>query len=143
MQAMRVLRSRAAKFGVEPDRIGFMGFSAGGNVAMQVAYGADDAARPNFIAPIYATMRGIEPGPAPAGSGPAFVVAATDDGLGLAKDAVEIYECWRDARLPAELHMYARGGHGFGMRVQHLPSDTWLDRFLEWFDAAGLRTSPA
>ena len=41
------------------------------------------------------------------------------------------------------MHLYSRGGHGFGMRVQHLPSDTWMDRFLEWFDATGLRESAA
>ncbi len=139
IQAMRVVRSQAAQFGIDDDRLGFMGFSAGGNVAMRVAFNDDAAARPNFVAPIYASMRGLDVTVPPSGSGPAFVVVATDDGLGLADDSVEIYQCWRQAGLAAELHAYARGGHGFGMRVQHLPSDTWLDRFLEWFEATGLR----
>jgi hypothetical protein len=52
-----------------------------------------------------------------------------------------LYETWRGARLPVELHMYARGGHGFGMRTQQLPSDSWIDGFLDWFDATGLHTS--
>jgi acetyl esterase/lipase len=138
--AVRLVRSRAEEFGVDPRRIGFMGFSAGGNVTMRVALTDDPAARPDFLAPVYATLRGIELVAAPEGSGPMFLVAATDDELGLARDSITLYETWRRARLPVELHLYARGGHGFGMRTQGLPSDTWIDRFLDWFDAAGLAT---
>jgi acetyl esterase/lipase len=133
--AVRLVRSRAADFGVDPGRVGFMGFSAGGNVTVRVALTDDPAARPDFVAPIYATLSGIDLDVPPEGSGPMFVVAATDDELGLARDSITLYDTWRRARLPAELHMYARGGHGFGMRTQHLPSDTWIDRFLDWFDA--------
>lgn len=137
--AMRLVRERAAEFGVDPGRVGFMGFSAGGNVAMRVAYTGDDTARPSFVAPIYAALRGIELVEPPPGSGPIFVVAATDDPLGLADDAVAIYERWRSAGLSAELHMYADGGHGFGMKTQHLPSDSWIERFGEWLDATVAR----
>lgn len=105
--AMRIVRARADEFGVDPNRVGFMGFSAGGNVAVRVAYTSDPAARPNFVAPISAATRGIEVG-----------------------------EQWRAAKLPVELHAYARGGHGFGMRVQQLPSDSWIDRFLDWCAAS-------
>ena len=135
--AVRLVRARAAEFGVDPDRIGFMGFSAGGNVAMRAALSPDPAARPNFVAPIYATLRGIESTEPPEGSGPMFLVVATDDELGLTDDSVQLYERWREAKLPVELHAYARGGHGFGMRAQHLPSDTWIDRFLDWYAALG------
>jgi acetyl esterase/lipase len=130
--AVRLVRERAGEFGVEPDRVGFVGFSAGGNVALRAALSPDPAARPNFVAPIYATARGIELGEPPEDSGPMFLVVATDDELGLTDDSVKLYEQWRSAKLPVELHAYARGGHGFGMRVQHLPSDTWIDRFLDW-----------
>lgn len=141
--AVRLVRSRAADFGVDPARVGFMGFSAGGNVTVRVALTDDPAARPDFVAPIYATLSGVDLDRAPDGSGPMFVVAATDDELGLARDSITLYDAWRRARLPVELHMYARGGHGFGMRTQHFPSDTWIDRFLDWFDATdiGARTS--
>lgn len=104
--AVRLVRSRADDFGIDSGRVGFMGFSAGGNVAMRIAL-ADDP-------------------------------AASDDDLGLAGDSITLYETWHRARLSVELHMYARGGHGFGTRTQHLPSDTWIDRFLDWFDATGL-----
>ncbi len=135
--AVRLVRERAGEFGVGPDRIGFMGFSAGGNVAVRAALSTDPAARPDFVAPIYATLRGIEDAEPPEGSGPMFLVVATDDELGLTDDSVQLYERWRSAKLPVELHAYARGGHGFGMRVRHLPSDTWLDRFLDWYAASG------
>ena len=133
--AVRLVRERATEFGVEPDRVGIMGFSAGGNVAIRLALTGDAASRPSFLAPIYPALRGIELVEPPPGSGPIFVVAATNDPLGLAEDAVAIYERWRGAGLSAELHMYADGGHGFGMRTQHLPSDTWIERFADWLDA--------
>jgi acetyl esterase/lipase len=137
-QAVRFVRGRADTFAVDPGRVGFMGFSAGGNVTVRVAHTDDPAARPDFLAPIYVALRGVEESDAPAGSGPMFLAAATDDDLGLAADSITLYETWRRAGLPVELHMYSRGGHGFGMRTQHLPSDSWIDRFLDWFDATGL-----
>jgi acetyl esterase/lipase len=130
--AMRVVRARADDFGIDPDRLGVMGFSAGGNVAVRVAYTADPAARPSFVAAIYPTTRGIDVVAPPAGSGPMFLAVATDDELGLTGDSIRLYEQWRAAKLPVELHAYARGGHGFGMRTRQVPSDTWIDRFLDW-----------
>jgi acetyl esterase/lipase len=136
--AMRLVRSRATDFGVETSRIGMIGFSAGGNVAMRVAYTDDAAARPDFLAPIYAAARGYDLAVVPPESGPLFAVAASDDDLGLAPDSVRIYEAWRSAGLPAELHMYAAGAHGFGMKRQGLPSDSWIERFGDWLRSLGL-----
>jgi acetyl esterase/lipase len=138
MAAVRAVRGRAAALDVDPSRLGFVGFSAGGNVAMRVALGADPAARPDFVAPIYAAVRGLDLDRPPEGSGPMFIVAATDDDMGLAEDSVAIYTCWHAAGLPVELHLYARGGHGFGMRTQGLPSDSWIERFGDWLGASGL-----
>jgi acetyl esterase/lipase len=136
--AVRLVRSRSAEYGVDPDRVGFIGFSAGGTVAVRVAYAEDDGARPDFVAPIYASLGGFELGPPPGASGPVFVAAATNDPLGLADDAVAIYDRWRASGRMAELHMYAHGGHGFGMAEQGLPSDTWIDRLGDWLTAVGL-----
>ncbi len=132
--AMRHVRARSDDFKIDPGRVGFMGFSAGGNVALRVALADDPSVRPDFLAAMYATLSGIDLDGAPDGSGPMFLTAATDDNLGLAGDSITLFEAWRGADLPVELHMYARGGHGFGMRTQHLPSDSWIDRFLDWFD---------
>jgi len=139
--AVRAVRERADEFGVDPDRVGFMGFSAGGNVALRAVYSRDAASRPNWIAPIYALNLGVDLDDLPDDSGspflvPMFLVVATDDTLGLATDSVALYQRWRLARLPVELHAYARGGHGFGVRTQDLPSDTWIDRFLDWLPTA-------
>jgi acetyl esterase/lipase len=140
--AVRLVRSRADEYAIEPDRVGIIGFSAGGNVALHLAYRADPASRPDFVAPIYASAHGCDLGEPPPGSGPMFIAAATDDPLGLADDSIRIYERWRAAGLPVELHMYGRGGHGFGMRRQGVPSDTWIDRFGDWLHAAGFVDEP-
>jgi acetyl esterase/lipase len=115
-----------------------MGFSAGGTVAMLVAAGYDAGSRPAFIAPIYASTRALPTWAVPEDAPPMFLVAATDDQLGLAPESIRIYERWLQAGKPVELHLYAQGGHGFGMRSQNLPSDSWIDRFGDWLSASGL-----
>lgn len=130
--AVRAVRVHSDRFDVDPHRVGIVGFSAGGNVAMRTVYADDPAARPDWVAPIYATTAGIDLTDPPAGTGPMFLAVATDDTLGLARDSIALYERWRAAGLPVELHAYAHGGHGFGMRRQGLATDTWIDRLLDW-----------
>jgi acetyl esterase/lipase len=138
LAAVRYVREHAERFNVRPDRIGFMGFSAGGTVTTYVAFNYDEASRPDFIAPIYPATGVLADKPVPADAPPLFGVAATDDGLGLAADSVALYNKWLKAGKSAELHMYAQGGHGFGMRKQHLPSDSWIERFGDWLGAQHL-----
>jgi hypothetical protein len=69
---------------------------------------------------------------------PLFALAATDDALGLAPQSVHIYNDWVAAGKSAELHLYAKGGHGFGMRTQNLPSDHWIELFYAWQGGQGL-----
>ncbi|HMO65946.1 MAG TPA: alpha/beta hydrolase fold domain-containing protein, partial [Verrucomicrobiota bacterium] len=124
--------------GVKPDRIGILGFSAGGTVALSVAMNYAPETRPDFVAPIYPAYhwtlkgRGV-----PADAPPLFVLAATDDPLQLAPHSVQIYQDWVRAGRPAELHLYAKGGHGFGMRKQDLPSDRWIQLFADWLAMQG------
>lgn len=136
--AVRVVRSRAAEWGVDPRRIGILGFSAGGTVAVAVAYNYDTESRPDFVAAIYPAYHWVprERG-VPKDAPPMFILAATDDPLRLAPQSVELYQDWTRAGHSAELHLYARGGHGFGMRKQNLPSDRWIERFAEWLDMHG------
>jgi acetyl esterase/lipase len=134
-EAVRLVRRRADEFSVDASKVGVMGFSAGGNVAVRTAFSPDPSARPDFVAAIYPTIRGVDVSDPPSGSGPLFLAVATDDTLGLTADSIELYQRWRAARLSVELHAYASGGHGFGMREQGLPSDTWIDRFLDWHAA--------
>ena len=67
-----------------------------------------------------------------------FIAAASDDPLGSAPQSIDLYNKWLASKHPVELHMYVRGGHGFGMRTQNLPSDTWIDRFGDWLTTQGL-----
>ena len=132
LAAVSYVRKHASDWNVSPDRVGIVGFSAGGTVAAAVALRYSPEGRPAFAAPIYAAASMFKDTPVPADAPPIFLAAATDDQLGLAGDSVTLYEKWTVAHQSAELHMYAKGGHGFGMRKQDLPSDEWIERFWDW-----------
>jgi acetyl esterase/lipase len=132
------VRQHAKEYGVNPERIGIMGFSAGGTVAASVAFNYTPETRPDFAAPIYlAYSWTLKAGGVPPDGPPLFILAASDDPLGLAPQSVALYQDWTAARKPAELHLFAKGGHGFGMRKQNLPTDRWIERFADWLDAQG------
>ena len=135
--AVAYVRQHAADFGVSPDRVGIIGFSAGGTVAAGVAYHYAPESRPAFVAPIYAAAGRLKDLPVPADAPPMFIAAATDDNLGLAPDSVALYQKWTEAHKSVELHMYAKGGHGFGMHKNNIPTDHWIDRFADWLDLQG------
>jgi acetyl esterase/lipase/lysophospholipase L1-like esterase len=135
-QAVAWVRAHAEQYHISPEKIGIMGFSAGGTVTMGVTYAHDKASRPDFSAPIYPYIAQLLP--VPADAPPLFVVAASDDQLGLAPTSPAVYSDWLKAKKSAELHMYEKGGHGFGMREQNLPTDQWIDRFGDWLDLHGL-----
>ena len=138
LTAVKYVREHAAEYKIDKNKIGFMGFSAGGTVTMSVVYNATDETRPNFIAPIYAYEGAIIGSIVPAVKTPIFIAAASDDDLGLATHSVHIYLKWLEANQPAELHMYEKGKHGFGMKKQNLPVDTWIERFGDWLKMHGL-----
>lgn len=137
LAAVTYVRQHAAEWGIAPDRVGIIGFSAGGTVAAGVSVHYKPEGRPAFVAPIYAAARTFADVTVPADAPPMFIAAATDDNLGLAPDSIAIYQKWTSAGKPAELHMYAKGGHGFGMRKHDIPTDHWIDRFADWLDLQG------
>ncbi len=134
-QAMKVVRQRAAEWGIAADRIGILGFSAGGAVTMGVVMNADAGSRPNFAAPIYGGDTGGVPVPAEAP--PLFILVANDDS-GASLGSIRLCSEWKTAGKPVELHIYSKGGHGFGMNKRGLPVDTWIDRFGDWLNVQGL-----
>jgi acetyl esterase/lipase len=122
--AVKYVRQHAGEYKIDPNKIGFMGFSAGGTLTMSVVYSATDDSRPNFVAPIYAYENAIIGSKVPSIKTPIFIAAASDDDLGLATHSVHIYLKWLAAKQPAELHMYEKGKHGFGTKKQDLPVDS-------------------
>jgi len=138
LAAMKYVREHATDLGVSPTRIGFMGFSAGGTLTTGVALNYTAESRPDFVAPIYAYLGVIGEADAPKDAPPLFALAASNDPLGLAPDSVKLYSKWLAAKKSAELHMYAKGGHGFGMKKQNMPSDQWIERFGDWLESQSL-----
>ncbi len=135
--AVTYVRQHASEWGVSPDRVGMIGFSAGGSVTAEVAFRYAPNGRPAFVAPIYSGGPMSKDASVPADAPPMFIAAATDDSLGLAPASVALYEKWTSAKKSAELHMYAKGGHGFGMRKQNIPTDHWIDRLADWLELEG------
>ena len=133
-QSIRFLRANAARFGIAPDRLGMIGFSAGAITTMAMATNEAPADRPNFAAPIYGALLEKEP---PAGGPPLFIAATQDDDAVPAGESVAIFSRWSAAGLPAELHIYERGGHGFGMMKKNKPVDGWTAAFEAWLRSHG------
>jgi acetyl esterase/lipase len=143
-RAMRLVRSKAAEYGLDTNRIGMMGFSAGGEVVDMVAYGegkGDPAARdpidrlnakPKFVIQIYPGPLYI-PDVIPADAPPAFLLAANDDPC-CAVPVVSLLQKYRDARVPIEVHIFTQGGHGFNMgnRSKLQSISTWPQRMADW-----------
>jgi acetyl esterase/lipase len=159
-RAVSIVRSKAPDWGVDPARIGFLGFSAGGHLTANVSTNSDKRAyeavddsdkascRPDFAVLIYPggildkqdkekirdQIRISKDTP------PSFLVVSTDDN-GSAPGTVKLYLALRAAGVPAELHVYATGGHGYGMRKMDKPCASWPQRCEEWMKSRGLLTA--
>jgi len=140
IQALKVVRQHAAEWSVSPDRVGFIGFSAGAMVTSGALLQRDAAARPNFAAPIYGGPFGVMPA-IPSELPPIFMAWAQDDAVAL-NAVVKFYDALKSAGIKPEAHIYSAGGHGFGMKKQGTSSDHWIDEFYFWLEARGF-TKPA
>jgi acetyl esterase/lipase len=133
--AVRLVRARAASWGVDPRRIAFLGFSAGGMLATHLGLIEDPAARPDFLAAIYGALP--PDAVVPLGAPPIFIAVASDDEL-LGPASLAIYQAWRAAERDTELHAFRTGRHGFGMAALGGTSDHWLEEYLWWLRAEGI-----
>lgn len=130
LAAVRLVRARAAQWKVDPAKVGFAGFSAGAMTALGVGLAPDKTARPDFIAPIYPPMMAR---PVPGGAPPMFLAIALDDPLFAAGGKpLGLIDAWRTAKAPLEVHLYEKGGHGFGMRDVSAASALWIDQLFAW-----------
>lgn len=140
IQAMRYIRANAGRYGIATDRVGMIGFSAGAITTMGVVMNAAPSERPNFAAPIYGAMEDKAP---PADGPPLFIAVTQDDGAVPADQSVAIFSQWTKAGLPAEMHVYEAGGHGFGMTTLGKPVDGWTNAFEAWLRSHGWLAAPA
>jgi acetyl esterase/lipase len=139
IQAIKLVRQHASEWGVSPERIGFLGFSAGAMVTSGALLQPDSTARPNFAGLIYGAPFGVMPR-VPAKLPPIFLTWAQDDPQAL-NAMVRFHDALRSAGQKPEVHIYGRGSHGFGLRKQGTSSDYWIDAFYHWMEAQGLTTS--
>jgi acetyl esterase/lipase len=150
LRAMRLVRSRAAEFGIDTNRIGMMGFSAGGEVVDMIGFGPNQgdpaapdpvdrlSARPSFLVQIYPGPLFI-PEKVPADAQPLFLLAANDDPC-CAISIVKLLEAYREAKAPVEMHLYTQGKHGFNMgyRSKLKSISTWPQRLADWLEDSNI-----
>lgn len=147
-RAVRLVRARAADYGIDPTRIGVMGFSAGGELVTLIADNPDPglnpprdaidrvSARPDFQILVFPGPLGL-PARAVDGAPPAFLVAGSRDEC-CAAPAVQLYEQLRAAGVSAELHMYAEAGHAFKIdETDRISVLRWPDRLFDWLADGG------
>ena len=129
-EAMTITRANASKWNIESDKIGMMGFSAGGHLAAMTGMLAPAAQRPNFLVLGYPAMpRTFE---VTAETPPTFLVHAYDDRLSASANSVPFYLALKKAKVPAEMHIYANGGHGFGIKKTDNTSAPWPQALAAW-----------
>jgi acetyl esterase/lipase len=145
-RAIRIVRSRAREWGIDPNRVGILGFSAGGEVAaLAAARGAPGlpdpldrlSSQPAFQVLVYpGNSKAIQP---VAGAPAAFLLCGADDRPDISNGLAEVYLRFKQAGVPAELHIYASVGHGFGLRPTDQPIGRWPERVVDWMGALKLR----
>jgi acetyl esterase/lipase len=149
LRAVRLMRHRAADWAVNPERIGVMGFSAGGNMVANLATHFDEAdavgdpvgalsARPDFVAPIYPGIREDTAARVNAATSPAFLCDVDDDTLTPPENCLRYYTACRAAGVPAELHIFRAGSHGFGLGASGEPVAMWRELFIAWLHGLGM-----
>lgn len=161
-RALRLVRSHASEWAIDPQRVGILGFSAGGNLAVMAATHWDDttypkrddvdqlSCRPDFTVPIYPAYLGDEKKAGPlsplvrvTGETPPMFIAVTHDDALRGINAASLYVELKKANVGAELHIFTKGGHGYGLRPSANAVSHWPQHCEAWLRAAGFldRTS--
>lgn len=160
-QAIRIARKNATKWNIDPEKVGIIGFSAGGHLAATAGTHFDSETRPDFMALIYPVIS-MKKGLTHMGSRnnllgenpseelinlysnelqvtkdtpPTFLVHATDDGGVPVENSLRMYEALKAQKIPVEMHIYPYGGHGFGLGLGKGYLATWSDRLIDWMES--------
>ena len=141
LAALKLVRSRAQEWGIDPKRVGMIGFSAGAITSLKAVLEADGDSDPSTLPPdffgyIYGPMDAVE---APANAPPMFAALAMNDGM-FGKENFDIVNSWRRGKRPVELHVYQDGGHGFGLGKPGTTNAMLMPEFLAWMEMQGLLT---
>jgi dienelactone hydrolase len=134
-QAIRLVRRNAKKWNISPAKIGIMGFSAGGGVAVGTALLDDPEGRPSFVATLYGPSLVDVHVPVDA---PALFIAVAANHKPVSQGCVALYNIWNEAGKSAELHIFSKGTGPFSIKKQGLPSDAWPELFMVWIKGEGL-----
>lgn len=129
LQAMRIARSKTKEYGLDKNKIGMIGFSAGAITTIRAIERSDNLDRPNFAASIYGASLHSPKVPSKI---PLFIGHAVDDPSVPVEKSVQIYNAWKNANAPVEMHLYQNGGHGFGLGNPGTSTMIWSNNFESW-----------
>jgi dienelactone hydrolase len=131
-RAIEYVRENADKWNINPNKIGIMGFSAGGMLTLEVAFNHTEQSRPDFIGVIYGSMgfEGIPKDPMPM-----FMASSQNEAVG---GAAELYASWCNAKIPAEIHSFTASRHGFGYRDNGDSVNIWIELFFNFLKKTGM-----
>lgn len=133
--AIRLVRRNASAWNVDPDRVGMIGFSAGGGVAVGTALAEQSDASPDFLVSVYGPS--LQDVNVPDHAPPLFIAVGSTH-FNVTNGCLALFAAWKAAGKPAEIHVYDGISAGFGMSQRGLPVDTWTDRLFDWLVARGL-----
>lgn len=137
ISAIDYIRDHSSSLGIDRNKIGIIGFSAGGTVAMGTVFQESGTSRPDFVAPIYPNLTPFYDMEIPKDAPPLFVCAASDDNYNTVPDCINIYNRWFEKGLSAEIHIYSTGGHDFGFRKDGNHINSWIERLGDWLTING------
>lgn len=138
-ESIRLIRRRSKEWSVESSQVGVMGFSAGAHLIVNLTMSSSVASRPDFIVPAYFSQKGLDLEKFNSENvRPAFIVGATDDKATPPAMAIALYQKLLSQRVPVELHLFEKGGHGFGLAKTRGAVASWTKLCEDWMRGRGL-----